>query len=272
LGGWPPFGYLTDPNDRKKWIIDRPCAEIVREIYDLFLSGNSLLNISKILNNRGVITPCQRKEQMGNNCGAATAHKVIRRVWTAVAITQILDRRSYIGDTVSSMTTTTSYKDKRRLQVPKESWVITENTHEPIIKRETWLAVQQMRNKGKKRPNKDGKTLPLHGLIFCADCGSRAYYTNLKSYNCGKYKNSSRHSGIDPCFSHHIMYRTLEKYVLADLQELVAFVKTHEAEFIKKVESLASEQMAKTAKDAAAEYEKVTATHGYINDSAVLFK
>jgi hypothetical protein len=55
------------------------------------------------------------------------------------------------------------------------------------------------------------------------------------------------------------MYRTLERHVLADLQELVAFVKNHEAEFIKKVESLESEQMAKTAKNATIEYEKATA-------------
>ena len=55
------------------------------------------------------------------------------------------------------------------------------------------------------------------------------------------------------------MYRTLEKNVLSDLQELVAFVKKHEADFIKKIESYTSEHMAKTAKEIAAEHEKSTA-------------
>jgi len=47
--------------------------------------------------------------------------------------------------------------------------------------------------------------------------------------------------------------------VLSDLQELVAFVKKHEADFIKKIESYTSEHMAKTAKEIAAEHEKSTA-------------
>jgi DNA invertase Pin-like site-specific DNA recombinase len=75
LGGYRPFGFLPDPNDCHKLILDPVASQYVRLIFELALQGNRTGTIAKILNEKQIPTSgsvsrggkscVQRAESMG---------------------------------------------------------------------------------------------------------------------------------------------------------------------------------------------------------------
>ena len=57
LGGYRPFGFLPDPNDCHKLILDPVASRYVRLIFELALQGNRTGTIAKILNEKQIPTP-----------------------------------------------------------------------------------------------------------------------------------------------------------------------------------------------------------------------
>lgn len=45
----PPFGYIKDPNDKDKWIIDEEAAGTVRRIFQMFVDGVRMPEIARKL-------------------------------------------------------------------------------------------------------------------------------------------------------------------------------------------------------------------------------
>lgn len=260
LSGYPPFGYMKDPNDKKRWIIDEPSAEVVREIFSLYIGGNSRFGIARILNERGVAPPCVRKAELGLNPNGGFSTTQFPHLWDHTAIGDILSRHDYLGHTVSMKMTKRSYKDKRVIQKPKDEWIITENTHELIVDEETWKTAERIRENGKRRPNRLGEMGPLNGLIYCSDCGSKLHITRAVSikatneyYNCSRYKNKFA------CTSHRITRVALEKLVLDDIRSVTAFAKEHETEFVALVERQMQKAEESAFREAQGEYAKATA-------------
>ena len=52
----PPYGYMKDPADKKKWIVDEEAAEIVKRIFDLCIAGKGPMQIAKLLTAECVLT------------------------------------------------------------------------------------------------------------------------------------------------------------------------------------------------------------------------
>ena len=92
LTGYPPFGYMKDPDDKKKWIIDEPCAAIVREIFTLYIGGNSFFGIARILSGLGVPPPCVRKAELGLNPNGGYSRTTEPHLWEHTAIIDIIGR------------------------------------------------------------------------------------------------------------------------------------------------------------------------------------
>lgn len=259
LTGVPPFGYMRDPNDKKKWIIDEPCAAIVREIFALYLSGNSLYGIAGVLNQRGVASPCVHKAELGPNPNGTYRRAVEPYLWEHKTIGKILSRMDYLGNTVSMTKTYKSYKDKRLVDKPKDEWVITKNTQEPIVDEETWETVQRLRQNGKRRPNQMGGMGPLNGLIYCGDCNSKLHITRCPSIKpSNEYYLCSRYKQKRTCTTHRITRVALEKLVLNDIRAITAFAKDHEAEFATMVERQVRKSEEGAIREAQAEYGKAT--------------
>ena len=240
LTGYPPYGYMKDPDNPKLWIIDEPAAEVVREIFALFVSGNTMFGISKILNERGIDPPVVRKAQLGLNPsgGYSTRQNQRKRQWDHTAISDILGRMDYLGHTVSMKMTHKSYKDKRVIDKPQDEWIITKDTQPYIIEEETWQTAQRIREAGKRRPNRYGQMGPLNNLIRCADCGSKLHISRCQTiesyseyYSCGKYRTAR-----GECSSHRITRVALEHLVLQDLWDITSFAREHEAEFTEMAE------------------------------------
>lgn len=194
LTGYPPYGYMIDPDNKKKWIIDEEAVGTVREIFQLYISGNTFMGIAAMLNERGIAPPCVRKAQLGLNPNGGYSKTRLAHVWDFHAVSDIIDRIDYIGHTASLTMTKRSYKDKRVIHKPEDEWVITKNTQEPIIDEETWETVRRIRANGKRRHTDLGEMPVLNGILFCSDCGSKLYAarcTSLKAsneyYNCSRY-------------------------------------------------------------------------------------
>ena len=236
-----PYGYKKDENNKTKWVIDEPSAEVVKEIYNLFIQGHGTFEIARILTKRNIMTPAEYFISVGRTF--PTRLQTLKHQWNATTVASILDRQEYIGDTVNFKYTIRSYKDKTKVPIPKEDWQIFKNTHEPIIDEYTWNIAQELRN-NRKKPTRSGKKSIFSGLLFCNDCGKKMYFQspvidlNAKDhYRCSSYKKN-----ISLCTSHWITDEVLQSLVLENIQKVVSYMKNYEDLFIK-------EQLAKCSQN-----------------------
>ena len=137
IGSFPTYGYLKDPDDHHKLIVDEETAPVVRQIFQWFLSGKSIIGITKTLNAMGIPNPSTYKMQKGWNY-RHTSGKRNDGLWCDSTVRRMLSNQMYIGNMVQGKNTTISYKIKQCKSVPKSDWIIVENTHEPIIDKETF--------------------------------------------------------------------------------------------------------------------------------------
>ena len=125
-----------------------------------------------------------------------------------------------------------SYKVKHSIENPVEKQAIFENHHEPIIDKETWERVQELR-KQRKRPNRYDEVGLFSGILFCADCGHVLYQQRYQNkdrkqdcYICGSYKKRTRN-----CTAHFIRTDLLTAGVLANLRQVTEYAAKHESRF-----------------------------------------
>lgn len=225
----PPYGYKKSPEDKDKWIVDEPAAEIVKQIFQMSVSGLGPTQIAKKLKADGILTPTEYWHTTGKKCGTATS---IPCRWHSSSVASILDRQEYTGDTINFRSFSQSFKLKKRLDRPQEEWKVFPDTHPAIIDRETFQLVQELRQH-RRRPTKSGIVSMFSGLLYCADCGSKLGYSATNNYKreqafffCAKYRANS-----DVCSAHFIRERTVEALVLEGLQRLLWYVQAFEAQF-----------------------------------------
>ena len=64
--------------------------------------------------------------------------------WENKTVKNILKNKVYIGTTVQNKRSRISYKNRKIKTNPEEKWIEVENTHEPIIDKKIFDAVQKM--------------------------------------------------------------------------------------------------------------------------------
>ena len=82
----------------------------------------------------------------------------------------ILNNQTYLGKMVQHKDIKISYKDKKKRRLPKEQWIVVDNTHEPIINQETFDRVQAIQKIKRKSVNTEYSDNIFAGILFCADC------------------------------------------------------------------------------------------------------
>ena len=120
-----PYGYKKDENDKTKWVIDEPSAEVVKEIFNLFIQGHGTFEIARILRERKILTPSEYNASISTKSNTNTQEYQYK--WCGTTVAGILDRQEYIGDTVNFKCTTRSYKDKTKIKLPKEDRKVFKN-------------------------------------------------------------------------------------------------------------------------------------------------
>ena len=228
----PPFGYLKDPESKNGWIIDEAAAKTVRQIFAWCVDGLGPTQIAKRLKTAKVPTPTEHWSNIGRNCSKPPA---IPYNWCSATVADILSKQEYCGDTVNFRSTTKSFKNKKKIERPPEEWQIFKDTHPAIIDRETFALVQELR-KHRRRPTKSGIVSPFSGLLYCADCGEKLYYSVTNNYKreqayffCSSYRKNS-----EVCSAHYIRERVVEQIVLESMQRILLNVQAFEKEFARK--------------------------------------
>lgn len=251
----PPYGYLKAPNNPKNWIVDPVASEVVKRIFQEAKSGKSLSEISKGLENDKIFKPDRHRIEIGLKPISSSPNvETLPYFWTRETLSAILGREEYLGHTVNLRTRTKSYKDKRKVDNPKEDWLIFKNTHEAIIDQETFDIVRKMRNH--KRSNQRYKNRAGHenlfaGLVFCGTCGRKHYFCpqEKNGLNHDHYKCSGYRKPIDGCENPHYIQKSALIEIISDkLRQTIQEAHFNQEAFLKKLEQQSQAQFSKDNK------------------------
>lgn len=235
IGNFAPYGYKKDITDKNKLIINEETAPIVQYIFKLAEDGYRPIDIARALNEKNILPPALYRCSKNPKLNVDNYSK--RKEWTSANIQKMLKNITYIGHTAQHKTTKISFKSKVTLANQKQDWIIVENTHEPIIKKETFDVVQKIIVSRRNSPKSDFKNI-FSGIAICADCGNNMSTTGTRKkdskYNlvCGKYKLY----GSKECTNHFIDYDVLYQLVLSNINKHLKITPESRKKILSKLE------------------------------------
>lgn len=221
-GGVAPYGYQKSKTVKGKYEVDEEAAKVVRYIFELRLAEYGYCSIVKILNEKAIKSPSAYRYEKG----IVKNEKMKDVLWKTYAIEDMLRDEVYLGNMVRGKTHSAMHKGEKRHHVPRSEWIVVQGTHEPIVSRELFDAVQAVNEKKIQEHKKKLEKAKGHlkrdnlfkGKIFCGDCGitmgCNVGNHNSKSYYCTNY----RENGAMGCVKKYISARKLEKAVLEAVQ------------------------------------------------------
>jgi DNA invertase Pin-like site-specific DNA recombinase len=237
------YGYIHDPNDRKKWIIDEEAAIVVKRMFQSVIDGKGIQIIANELNADGIPTPAIHWHNIGAGMKKPFSEHTI---WAASTVGNILLKEEYMGWTVLKKSVKETYKSKRKPNAPENRNII-KDTHPAIIDEETWTTVQRLRQTKRRYQKDGGEPNPLTGIMICRDCGQKmshkrgscgAYNPPHNEYICSSYRHWSR-----SCTQHHIRVSVVEDLILTAVRRVCHYVRENEQLFVERVrESSALQQ------------------------------
>lgn len=170
IGSFSTYGYIKDPNNKNRLIIDENAAEVVRRIYDWYMEGYGTQHIAHMLNENRIPNPTKYKQQSGLNYKNPSIKNEIG-LWNKTTVKRILKNEMYVGNMVQGIRRKVSYKSKKIISTPEDEWIKVEATHEPIISKDIFEEVQK-RMKNRQRSTGAGQAHVFAAKVRCADCGS----------------------------------------------------------------------------------------------------
>ena len=216
-----PMGYYKDKNNNKV-CIDEEAAEIIREIYALYIEGYGMTAIAKKLNARGVRSP---EFYMRRRIADWKPDISKRYLWVQTAIKRILNNELYIGVMVNHKTISNKIR-KTKSAVPAEERFRHTNFCEPIIEESVWNQVQYLlkeRAENKARAASGRRIHRYCGIIKCAECGA-SLIAQKRRWNGNEYVeyscNSNHRYGKKYCTPHRVRESQLDELVMFELTGL----------------------------------------------------
>lgn len=213
--GWKaPYGYQRNPLDYHQLIVDEKACTIVKRIFKMAYEGKSSSTIADILSLEKVPTPSSYAHLNRE------AHSKTDDLWCARTISEMLTNETYIGNVTQGRRKKINYKIKKEIRVPKEDWIVIENTHEAIIDRNTFHTVQKLLQKKQKKDSKNSKL--LSGFLICKECNHRMGISKSKDgkrayIGCTYYR---KYSKFKVCTPHTMNYQKLEDLILETLRKI----------------------------------------------------
>ena len=217
IGGKPVYGYKMHPTEKNKIVVDEPAAMVVRRIFAMALSGQSCHSNASQLNQEGVPPPSVY-------AGIPLKNGRFAGLWSSERISEMLQNETYIGNMVQGRQVKINYKSKKCLKQPPESWVVVENTHEPLVDRETFRQVRLLVNSRKYTRSRTYDYL-LKGMVYCHECGALMTVANRKTtkgedrlfFICKTYQRFTK-AGL--CTCHTIKVDTVTEAVVSKVREV----------------------------------------------------
>lgn len=233
IGNFAPYGYCKDTENKNHFLINEETAPIVKEIFYMASKGHKPADIAKHLNMKNIPSP------LAYRCNKY--HLDINKYktdgeWRAGTISRMLKNIVYIGHMAQGKTTKVSFRLKTTIAKSKDDWFVVENTHAPIIDKETFETVQ--RYSQNRAYNKKNNFINIFsGIAKCADCGKNMSSVGTRkkgstaNLECGAYKLK----GAKACTNHFIDYDVLYKIVLDTLKEQISLSEQDKKEILNEV-------------------------------------
>lgn len=224
IGGITAYGYMKDPNDKHRLLVDPITAPIVKQIFDWKASGIGFITIGRMLNNQGIMSPAQYKHSRG----IFQKDKNQNHPWNAVNVKRILLNPIYMGNMVQGKYRQSFYKNQPRIVTDESQWIVIPDTHEAIIEKGTFEAVKQQlsehnarRKNSENIQNVEAKNL-FKGLIYCGQCGKKMVFTSrtgskrnpkkvYASYKCRHYRERLNQECADKRIQNDVLVKIIEK-------------------------------------------------------------
>ncbi len=230
-----PYGYNRLAGDKQTLVIDPVASEVVKRIFKMAAGGINPNEIARRLTADEVLIPTAYTERYHpEQCNNRKYNGSCE--WSGGCVRNILERREYLGHTVLQKTIAENFKLHKRRKASDDELLVFENTHEPIIDKDTWDLAHSLMKRCPKRTPAGTYTHRLSGMVFCADCGSRMSYQGVpaeskqkESFRCGGYTNRKG------CTIHHISAESLENILLVSMQRIFEYVLQDEAAFAEKL-------------------------------------
>ena len=228
---YAPIGYRKDPDDKFHLLIDEETAWIVRKIFDLYMSGLGVRQIRDYLEDNKVINPSAllhiRRERYYPEL-RYDEDESLRYRWSSDMVGRVLHNEVYIGNSVHYRNIKPTNKSKSRRN-SKENYMIIENTHEPIIDKETFYEVQVKMTQHRGFGSSHGNI--LKGIVKCYDCHA-AMDLNYKEYHgkngttARQYMTCNRYIkyGKTACTCHHVKFEPLCKALAMAINDTIKSV------------------------------------------------
>ena len=269
----PPYGYMKDPENKKKWIIDPEAASVVKDVFKMCLEGKGNETIARILQERQVLIPMAYWQSKGLPRGGKIKQPNPYK-WCKTSIAKILSQQEYCGDVINFKSYSKSFKNKKRIPKPREDWMVFKDVHEPIIDRETFEQVQKRNVSTRRRQPKPQNAIKsiFSDMLYCADCGSKLWFhTNTKNpnihfFSCSNYVNDYRGT----CQTrHYVRADAIEEVVTYELQRLADYLKYDQEGFAKLLAEKTNKDMLDEQKNAKTQIDQSLAR---INKIDVLYE
>ena len=217
IGAFAPYGYKKAPQNKNSFIIDEEAAHIVKRIFESYMSGDSMQNITKTLNAERIPCPAKYKEFSSSYKNAMVKHYL----WTQETVKRILTNPTYAGNMSQGRQVKINYKIEKYRKIPQKDWIIAKNTHEPIVSPEDFAFVQELIQKKIIHYDKREEAAHLlNGLLFCRDCGAKMTYRRNTSKKmviiCGTYNKF----GPSMCKRNSIQEKIVEDHVIKELKKI----------------------------------------------------
>lgn len=207
------YGYEVSSEDNNKLVVDEIASEIVKDIFNLYLTGLGFTGIAKHLNSKNIPCPSLYKYRKGIKLNVISNRPREEIKWSTNAIKTILTNELYLGHLIQGKRTTVSYKNHKIKNKDKSEWVKILNTHEAIIDEETFNKVQLAMKERTKPMKTTGSVHIFSGKVFCLEC---KHYMRKKNSTKHEYLVcSGNRDGYDDCINKSsIRYDELERLVL----------------------------------------------------------
>lgn len=167
--GRAPYGYLPNPAEKGRWIVDPDTAPVVKLIFELANKGYKVDRIITELNDREIPTP-------GTVCKVSDfwrSDKYIvpkdERLWEYIMVHRILKNYAYTGAFVAGKSRTVTLGSKAHKKLPKNQWTIVEDVNEPIVSKDDFENAQAI-FKTMKKTYSTAEEYPLRGKLRCGNC------------------------------------------------------------------------------------------------------
>ena len=166
--GSAPYGYRINPENKKELVIVEDEAEVIRRVFELTNQRYSKMEICRLFNEEGVLTPLQSMSRRQKSDSKKAASRGLQ--WTSDMIRKIVDDKTYIGCMVYGKTKIPDPGTGKEVPVPRNQWKVMENHHEPIVSKEVFEKAQSLQIRYTKKSKFDRETTLLGGYVKCGNC------------------------------------------------------------------------------------------------------